>query len=379
MVLVKSLFTDTIKRLKNERKRLFAEIQQQTVFVNTQNKIDRREFLRRAKTIIYTNFHGVSLEPNERVMGKRPDEFVVVKAKPDSIGKSCPISIRLHSKNSIYFVISPSKQSVVVKCFKCPGFVELFETSNIYGDMKANIVVSEKEQKKCKTTRYQRLENLDAISIVKFDHSVINVDSDVIMEFYTANSFVLLPCRLDRKSPINTDWVSRTFEMNETVNFKFNNIGILCGAKSGIFVVDIDINDNGLTYFQQLCSKHNYRYDISTTCILTPSGGIHLYYRYNDSFSSNSVRMKTQDDKPIGIDIRSNGGCVIVRIAVFFTQGGQRAAGWKKKPPARVLNRINSPGTTECVCKGEICFSMHEKTPRMSNFPVRIDVRGEKN
>jgi hypothetical protein len=245
--------------------------------------------------------------------------------------------------------------------------------------MKANIVVSEKEQKKCKTTRYQRLENLDAISIVKFDHSVINVDSDVIMEFYTANSFVLLPCRLDRKSPINTDWVSRTFEMNETVNFKFNNIGILCGAKSGIFVVDIDINDNGLTYFQQLCSKHNYRYDISTTCILTPSGGIHLYYRYNDSFSSNSVRMKTQDDKPIGIDIRSNGGCVIVRIAVFFTQGGQRAAGWKKKPPARVLNRINSPGTTECVCKGEICFSMHEKTPRMSNFPVRIDVRGEKN
>jgi hypothetical protein len=99
--------------------------------------------------------------------------------------------------------------------------------------------------------------------------------------------------------------------MNENINFKYNNLAILCGPESGIFVVDVDVNDNGLLYFQQLCTKHKYRYDISTTCVLTPSGGIHLYFKYNTHFSGNSVRMRSTDDKPIGIDIRSTGGCVI--------------------------------------------------------------------
>jgi hypothetical protein len=125
------------------------------------------------------------------------------------------------------------------------------------------------------------------------------------------NFFVQIPARLDRKSPVGQNWNSRTFSMNENINFKYNNVAILCGPESGIFVVDVDVNDNGLLYFQQLCTKHGYRYDTRTTCVLTPSGGIHLYFKYNIHFSGNSVRMRSIDNKPIGIDIRSTGGCVI--------------------------------------------------------------------
>jgi hypothetical protein len=131
------------------------------------------------------------------------------------------------------------------------------------------------------------------------------------MEFYDLNFFVQIPAKLNKKCPAFSNWTDRTFEMNEKINFEFNNIAILCGESSGIFVVDIDVDDNGLRYFQQLCSKNNYRYDKATTCVLTPSGGIHLYFKYNEQFKSNSVRMRTVDDKSVGIDIRTNGGCVI--------------------------------------------------------------------
>jgi hypothetical protein len=121
--------------------------------------------------------------------------------------------------------------------------------------------------------------------------------------------------KLDKKCPVFKNWTNRTFEMNESINFKFNNVAIITGKSSNIFVIDVDVNDNGLLYFQRFCSKHNYRYDMDTTCVLTPSGGIHLYYIYNEIFSSNSVRLKTTDslgnEINVGIDIRSNGGCVV--------------------------------------------------------------------
>ena len=310
MYLCKKLVKQTISIRQKEKKRIFSEIEETTKFVNSNLKLDRHEFIKISKDIIYNNFPGISLE-NERFYGKRPNESITIKAKIDSIGKSCPISIRQHSKNSIYFVLNPNSKSVIVKCFKCTGFKQLDFNTKLLEDMRPNIVISEKDTKKLKTTKYNKLENLDEIQIVKFDHNVLEVEVDVILEFYDLNFFVQIPARLDRKSPVGQNWNSRTFSMNEKINFKYNNIAILCGPESGIFVIDVDVNDNGLQYFQQLCTKHKYRYDISTTCVLTPSGGIHLYYKYDNHFSANSVRMRTADDRPIGIDIRSTGGCVL--------------------------------------------------------------------
>jgi hypothetical protein len=110
--------------------------------------------------------------------------------------------------------------------------------------------------------------------------------------------------------------------MNQPIQFRHNNIAILTGKNSNLFVIDIDVGENGLKYFQQLCSKYNYAYQNETTAILTPSGGVHLYYKYNDKFSGNSVKMRC-GDQPISIDIRSNGGCVIAPPSKYKKKNGE--------------------------------------------------------
>lgn len=109
--------------------------------------------------------------------------------------------------------------------------------------------------------------------------------------------------------------------MNTYINFKYNNIAIVCGLESNLFVLDIDVANDGLRWWQQFCSKHSYAYTNSTTCVLTPSGGIHLYYKYNDTFCANSVRMKKADGSLIGIDVRSSNGCVIAPPSSYEGKG----------------------------------------------------------
>jgi len=308
MYITRKCYQETNKRIQMEKKRTFKEINEMNEFVNS-TKMDKHLFLKTAKSIIYKNFPGISLEPEKYFKNKF--DTITIKAKHDSIGRTCPISIRQHSKNSIYFVLNTSNNSVSVKCFKCTGCIELSVDTTIFEDIKPKLTISEKDTKKTKTNKYQLLENLDEIKIVKFDHNVLHIDNEFILEFYDLNFFTQVAARLDKKCPFSSKWTTRTFEMNERINFKYNNLAIVCGVVSNIFVVDIDKQDDGLIYWQQLCTKHNYRYDKETTCVLTPSGGIHLYYKYNEMFCNNSVKMKSVDGKPIGIDIRSNGGVVI--------------------------------------------------------------------
>jgi hypothetical protein len=190
MYIENKIFRQTLSIRQREKKRIFSEIEETTKFVNATMKLDRHEFVKLSKIIIYQNFPGISLE-SERFYGKKNNESITIKAKIDSIGRSCPISVRQHSKNSIYFVLNPNNKSVFVKCFKCTGSKELSLNSKIMEEMRPNIVISDKESKKTKTTN-KKLENLDEIQIVKFAHDVLQVENDVILEFYDLRVVFLL-------------------------------------------------------------------------------------------------------------------------------------------------------------------------------------------
>ena len=49
--------------------------------------------------------------------------------------------------------------------------------TNVLEEIRPNTVISEKDTKNAKTTKFQKLENLDEIQIVKFEHNVIPVES----------------------------------------------------------------------------------------------------------------------------------------------------------------------------------------------------------
>lgn len=319
MVIARRLFLLTVNRIKNERKRTFEQIQQTNNFVNTNLKQNRHEFLRVARDIIFQNMPGISLE-TERIYGRRPNEMITIKAKKDTIGRTCVISCRQHSSNSIFFSLNPTKQSVHVKCFKCPGSVELHKTSSVFQDTKHKIVVSEKEPKRTKT-KEAVLENLDEIAIVKFEHRILHLDNSTILEFYDSNRFCQIPAKLTSKAPAFSNWTKRTFEDNTNINFSYNNLAIACGKVSGVFVIDVDVSSNGLKWFQQLCSKNNYNYPNQTFVVQTPSQGLHLYYKYNEAFSSNSVRMLCGTEA-IGIDIRSTNGIVVAPPSKYEKSDG---------------------------------------------------------
>jgi P4 family phage/plasmid primase-like protien len=91
------------------------------------------------------------------------------------------------------------------------------------------------------------------------------------------------------------------------------NFGILTGKEHNIIVVDIDVRDNGLKTWKKLVKEHGLEDD--TICVKTPSGGYHYYFVYDDeaskyfNTSSNSIIF---EGKEVGIDIRSDGGFVVV-------------------------------------------------------------------
>ena len=79
--------------------------------------------------------------------------------------------------------------------------------------------------------------------------------------------------------------------------------GMPTGEASGVFVVDLDIKDNGPENWEELTDGGAD----DTLTVRTQSGGLHLYFQLNGSDIRNSAS-KIAD----GIDIRGEGGYVVV-------------------------------------------------------------------
>lgn len=309
MVLKRRIYKLEILNKQKERKRMLNEIEEQTKRVNLNYNVDRRKLLIETKSIIKKNYPGIRLH-DEKIYGKKPYETIVIKSYSDEIGRSCPLSLRRHSKNSIYFTVSVRTQEIYLKCFKCDGYQIIDHTTSKLNEIKGLITISDKSSNNSKSNTSKVVPKL-SLDIVKFEHIPIHVDKEEVFDFYNINEFAITPAKLTKKSPVFSSWTDTVYDPLVTINMEKNNVAIVCGKNSNLFVVDVDIKDNGLKYFQNLCQINKYNYITSTTCVLTPSGGLHMYYKYDDKISSNTVRFKDDEGNKIGIDIRTQGGCVI--------------------------------------------------------------------
>lgn len=268
--------------------------------------------------IIRQNYPGIVIA-KEKVSGHN----ILFAPQNDIVSRTCPLSLRIHSSNQIYFWTNILSGDVFLQCFKCDGKMEILENDNVLNSISGKV---EKSLKKHTHTRTQQSEVIFAPTIIVhtinlFDHSTIFMQNDEIRNIYEDYGFIIVPAFKTEKRPINRGWPETT----ETTDFNWSlyNIAIVCGEKSGVVAVDVDVNENGLKYFQSLCTLNNYNYTTSSFCILTPSGGLHLYFIYDDKISCNRVRLKTDDNTLIGIDIRSNRGCCIAPPSVY-TKGDYR-------------------------------------------------------
>lgn len=107
------------------------------------------------------------------------------------------------------------------------------------------------------------------------------------------------------------------------------NIGIACGPKSGIFVIDLDNEShgpgiNGIGEWERLQREHGPAPE--TVEVVTPSGGIHVYFLYPPG----EVEIKSSVSSIArGIDVRALGGMVLAPPSIKPSGGQYR---WRASP-----------------------------------------------
>lgn len=124
---------------------------------------------------------------------------------------------------------------------------------------------------------------------------------------YHINGYIVMPCHKDKR-PALTSWkylqtqrptdddILKWFSNNEI------NIGIVTGKLSDLTVIDIDNKgDNGQQRADDMLSKFP-----ETRTIQSPSGGYHLYYKYDSHFT---ISANAYSQYP-NVDIRGEGGFV---------------------------------------------------------------------
>lgn len=144
------------------------------------------------------------------------------------------------------------------------------------------------------------------------------------------------------KHPIPRDWVRSATTDHHTIRGWFDarphiNIGIVCGAQSGIFVLDID-GPEGLQSLQEL-ERANGPLPL-TPVFITGTDGLHFVFRYPDT---RAIRIPTKTRIVLGIDVRGEGGQIIAPPS-------QNAFGdYCLSSHAAPLGFESVPGVQQCV------------------------------
>lgn len=132
-------------------------------------------------------------------------------------------------------------------------------------------------------------------------------------EYWAGKGFPVFPCCQHLKRPATEDgFKSATTDpdkLKELFGSDPRNLGLRCG--NGLVVIDIDVKKgiDGKLTLQALESQHGKL--PPTLTVSTPSGGIHLYYRYPDNMTISSKAGKLGDTKTPNIDVRADGGYVV--------------------------------------------------------------------
>src|SRR6187200_1273903 len=128
-------------------------------------------------------------------------------------------------------------------------------------------------------------------------HYLLDKNDNKLLPFQYYNKFNLisLPCK--EKQILIPNWPNK----DHTVVPEYIDLNtcLLTGETNNLTVIDIDITDDGMKIYKDLIKNHK---EIITPTVITSSGGIHLYFKYNPNIPSMN-RLIDEDGNKIGIDI----------------------------------------------------------------------------
>lgn len=137
----------------------------------------------------------------------------------------------------------------------------------------------------------------------KIDY-LITKDGEKLLpwQYYNKFNYITIPM-VDKKALI-PNWQNKT----KTVipSYLVPNIGILTGEKNNLLVLDIDIKDDGIKFWN-IVSKNNPKF--ITPIVKSPGGSFHFYFKYNKNIPN--MNRILVNNKKIGWDIKSNGSIIV--------------------------------------------------------------------
>lgn len=134
---------------------------------------------------------------------------------------------------------------------------------------------------------------------------------------YASRGWLVFPLQPGKKLPLMKRWQEKATRDHRTISGwwqrKRSNIAIVTGADSGIVVLDVDVK-NGQAGLRSLTELETLHGRLETLRAHTPTGGLHLFFRYPDREIRNRTGLRP------GLDFRGDGGYV---VAAPSTVGGQ--------------------------------------------------------
>lgn len=181
----------------------------------------------------------------------------------------------------------------------------------------------------------------------------------------------VFPLRSDTGTPAFAGWPEQaTTDVEQirqwwTGDFARCGVGIATGPESGIWVLDIDVKDaDGFASLRDLAHRNgsNANDFAATMCVRTPSGGAHVYFRWNeDAGTEGGVRNSAKELAP-GLDVRGVRG--------YVRAPGVGAYRIVERDGVRRTTLADAPAWLTALCKKRRA-SAHEP---MTNADVRARV-----
>lgn len=122
------------------------------------------------------------------------------------------------------------------------------------------------------------------------------------------------------KLPAISAWPARASDCSARVqewwtgDYAGYGVGLATGAASGVWVLDLDVKKgaDGIGDLRRLIEANgaDYRPFTDTWRVVTPSGGVHLYFRWDERCSADGGIDNSSKRVAPGVDVRSGGGYV---------------------------------------------------------------------
>lgn len=151
----------------------------------------------------------------------------------------------------------------------------------------------------------------------------------------------VFPCRPSNKGPLTPNGHKDATTDEARIRAWWSQwpdamIGIPMGPKTGVFVIDLDVRDDGrdgLAYLAGLEAEHGALPPCPV--VITPSGGRHLYFSFDQDRPATTSRGRL----PVGVDVRGYGGYV---VAPPSRRGDGAAYQWEL--PEEGIDYPDAPG-----------------------------------